>query len=200
MFFRLHRSIVPHSKRPIDPQTHGYTSERQNWLEADTWHIQKINNNTSTIGYLDKIGVDPNGNRICISDAENKYDRFPEDTKLRLRELMMRIWTTQHGKTPGDLRSILVQNTVDEDIQKVREEVYTIMEESDKSKTVTIRADGSKKEKYAYYILIYRFAFGHWVRNMLEYKGLKGKKIKEFVLARLPHQSLQFDIIIDWII
>ncbi|BCS28010.1 uncharacterized protein APUU_61058A [Aspergillus puulaauensis] len=98
------------------------------------------------MGYLDKIGVDPNGNRICISDAENKYDRFPEDTKLRLRDLMMGIGTTQHGKTSGDLRSILVQNTVDEDIQKGREEVYTIMEESDKSKTITIRADSSKKE------------------------------------------------------
>lgn len=149
------------------------------------------------MGYLDKIGVDPNGNRICISDAENKYDRFPEDAKLRLRDLMMGIWTTQHGKPLSDLRSIIVQNTVDEDIQKVREEVYTIMEESDGSKTITIRVDSSKTEKYAHRILTHQFAFGHGLRHMLEYKGLKGKKIKEFVLARLSHQSLQFDIMID---
>ncbi|KAI9375887.1 hypothetical protein BJX61DRAFT_539342 [Aspergillus egyptiacus] len=194
-----HRGIFTHSKKPIDPETHGYTLEKQGWLEADTWHIWKVNNATNKFGVLDKIGVDPIGNRMCIFDADNQSDKFPEDKKLRLRDLMIGIWTTKHGKKPEDLQRILVQSTVAEDIQKLRDRIYTIMKESDKAKTMTIKVDGaSNEEKEAYQMLTHEFPFGHGVRHMLEeYKGLKGKRIVEFVLAQPPYQSLQFDIVIN---
>lgn len=186
-----------HTKKPINPRTKGYTLEKQDWLEADTWHVWRINNPTNTIGVLDKIGFDLVGNRICIFDASNKSDKFPDSQKMRLRDLMMGIWATEHHKEPGELRCILVQNTVDEDIQKLRDKVYDIME-ADKAESLTIKSDhDSEEEKKAYHILTHKFAFGHGARHMLEeYEGLKDKKITKFVLSQPPGRSLQFEIII----
>lgn len=193
-----HRSIFKQSKEPIDPETKGYTLEKQEWLEADTWHVWKINNDTNTFGILDKIGVDPIGNRLCVFDANNKSDKFPANKKLALRDLMMGIWTAKHGKQPRDLRSILVQSTVDENMQKLRDEIYSMMKEPNKAEPLTVKLDGAmSEEKKAYEMLTHEFPFGHGVRHMLEeYKDMKGMKIREFVLAQPPYQSLQISIVI----
>lgn len=189
---------LSHTKRPIDPRNNGYTLEEQEWLEADTWHVWRINNHTNTIGVLDKIGVDLVGNRICIFDASNTSDKFPDGQKLRLRDLMVGIWATQHHKKPAELRSILIQNTVDENMRKLRDKVYDIMKETDKSKILTIKSNHeSDEEQKSYHILTDDFAFGRGARHMLEeYEGLKGKKITKILLSQPPRGSLQFEIVI----
>ncbi|KAL4862172.1 hypothetical protein BDV12DRAFT_179153, partial [Aspergillus spectabilis] len=193
-----HRSIFKKSKEPVDPEANGYTLEKQNWLEADTWHVWKVNNNTNTFGVLSKIGIDPDTNRICVFDANNIYDQFDDDKKLKLRDLMMGIWAIKHRKQPRDLHCVLIQSTVREDVQKLCDEVYSMMKKPNRADSLVVKADGAtSEEKKAFKMLQDDNPFGHGVQNMLdEYKDLKGMRIKEFVLEQPAHQSLQINIII----
>jgi hypothetical protein len=132
-----------HFKQPVDPVASGYTLVKQGWLEGGIWHIWKVNNDTNTIGYLSKIGVDPKTNRICVFEVSTETDKFPADKKLKLRDFMMGIWKIKHEKQPGDLHSIIFQNVVGEDVQDVCHEVWRIMMKPNKTEPLSIKANGA---------------------------------------------------------
>ncbi|KAL3464580.1 hypothetical protein BJX64DRAFT_286386 [Aspergillus heterothallicus] len=195
----LHRSSSKKAKSPVDPEVNGYILKQQDWLEADTWHVWKVYSPTDTSSVLSKIGVDLDGNRLCVFDANNKYDQTPAGKKLSLRDLMMGIWTKKHGKQPSDLRSVLIQSIVGEDVQKLRDEVYTMMGRPTTTDALFVRSDGATlEEREAFKMLRDKNPHGHGVKNMLdEYKGLQGKVIKAFVLEQPPYQSFQINIVIE---
>ncbi|KAI1962500.1 hypothetical protein LOZ58_002842 [Ophidiomyces ophidiicola] len=171
--------VHPHSKVPVDPKTKGYTLEKQEWLEADVWEVWRVNPTNTTGSSLCKIGVDSKDQRLCVFNASNTSDKFPEDAKLKLRDILMGIWVEESGKQPEDLRSILYQNALGEDVKRISAE-----------------AEGNTiEEKAAFNRLKDDNPFGSGVQKMLhEYKGMKGKTIKEFVLAQPEHQNLQMGI------
>ncbi|KAI1993079.1 hypothetical protein LOZ53_002267 [Ophidiomyces ophidiicola] len=188
--------VHPHSKVPLDPKTKGYTLEKQEWLEADVWEVWRVNPTNTTGSSLCKIGVDSKDQRLCVFNASNTSDKFPEDAKLKLRDILMGIWVEGSGKQPEDLRSILYQNASREDVKGISAEVHSLMKQPDKTVPLLVKAEcNTIEEKAAFNRLKDDNPFGSGVQKMLhEYKGMKGKTIKEFVLAQPEHQNLQMEI------
>jgi hypothetical protein len=186
------------AKTPVDPELHGYVLEKQEWLEADTWHVWRVKNSSNDAGHLSKIGVDPSANRLCVFDANNKYDQFPANSKLSLRDLMMGIWSKKHSKQPLELRSVLIQSIVGADVQALRDDVYSLMKKGSTTDTLVVSCDGhTNEERKAFKMLEEKNPHGNGVKKMVnEYEGLNGKKIKQFVLEQPPYQSLQMNIVI----
>ncbi|KAL3481510.1 hypothetical protein BJX99DRAFT_253434 [Aspergillus californicus] len=186
------------AKTPVDPESYGYALEKQTWLEAETWHVWRVKNSADAADSLSKIGVDPNGNRLCVFDANNKYDQFPANRKLSLRDLMMGIWAKKHGKQPMELRSVLIESIVGGDVQALRDKVYGLMKKGTTTDALPVKRDGdTEEERQAFKMLEEENPHGNGVKKMVdEYKGFNGKKIKEFVLQQPPYQSFQMNIVI----
>ncbi|KAE8391689.1 hypothetical protein BDV23DRAFT_182276 [Aspergillus alliaceus] len=185
-------------KQPVDPAANGYTLVKQEWLEGGIWHIWKVNNDTNTIGYLSKIGVDPTTNRICVFEVSTDTDKFPTNKKLKLRDFIMGIWKIKHEQQPGDLHSIIFQNVVGGDVQAVCDEVWSVMMKPIKTEPLCIKANGATPEEKKAFGLLKNIFFCRGVQHMLdEYEDLNGKIIKEYVLVKPPpSQSLQIELVI----
>lgn len=105
------------------------------------------------------------------------------------------VWATEHRKKVEELRSVLYQNLVREDIQKQAVEAYRAMGkegDDDMTEALTLRArGGSHADTEAFRRLTHDNPFGTGARKMVdEYAGMKGREVSQIVLHRPRFQSL----------